>query len=303
MRRKIIQLAGKTLIVSLPSKWVKKHGIKKGEEIELEEEGRRLIIKSEGKGEKTTKFLDAKDLNLVLNKTIGGLYKAGYDEIEITYYSPKQYSVIRDVLNKTCMGYEIIRHGQRTILIRNLSELHSQEFENLLRRLFLTLLSSAEDALEYIKESNFKGMEEIVLRDPLINKYSDLCRRILNLKGHENTKKTTSYYYICENLEKTGDGYKDLMQFMVDNKIKKLDKFSLGLMAEINRYLRLFYELFYKFSLKGLEEFESVSAKIKKDFQRLFETTSIKEIRLNYHIYIIFSRIFDMNSSLIVSSV
>ena len=303
MKRKVIQLAGKTLIVSLPNKWVKKYNVKKGDEVEVEEEEGRLIVNTKGKAEKITKELDAKDIKQMLNRTIGGLYKAGYDEIEVTYYSPEQYTIIRDVLNRTCMGYEIIRHGKRTILIRNLSELHSQEFENILRRLFLTLLSSAEDALEYIKQGNFKGMEEIILRDFVINKYSDLCRRILNIQGYETTKKTTTYYYVCENLEKIGDSYRNLMKFIISKKMKKIDKSTISLLIEINNYLRLFYELFYKFNLKRLEEFGTESSKIRKDFRRRFETASVQELRMNYYSYNIFSRVFDMSSSVIVANI
>lgn len=303
MKRKVIQLAGKTLVVSLPNKWVKKYNVKKGDDVEIDEEERKLIIKTRGEGEKITKALDAKDLKEMLSRTIGGLYKAGYDEIEITYYSPDQYAVIRNVLNRTCMGYEIIRHGQRNILIRNLSDLHPQEFDNILRRLFLTLLSSVDDALEYIKQGNFKGMEEIVLRDSIINKYSDLCRRILNIQGHETTRKTTTYYYICEELEKVGDGYRDLMKFIISNKIKKIDKSTLTLISDINSYVRLFYELFYQFNLKKLEEFGEKSEKLKKEFKSRLESSSVKDLKLNYHLYRIFCMVFDMNGSLITANV
>ena len=37
MERKAIQLAGKTLVVSLPSKWAKKFGISKGDVLFVEE--------------------------------------------------------------------------------------------------------------------------------------------------------------------------------------------------------------------------------------------------------------------------
>jgi len=44
MKRKIIQTAGKTMVVSLPSAWVKKYGIKKGEEVEVEERGAEISV-------------------------------------------------------------------------------------------------------------------------------------------------------------------------------------------------------------------------------------------------------------------
>lgn len=303
MKRKVIQLAGKTLVVSMPNKWVKKYGVKKGDDVEVEEGERKLVVKVGGKGEKVIKVLDVKDLKLMLNRTIGGLYKAGYDEIEITYYTPEQYSIIRDVLNKTCMGYEIIKHGQRTILIKNLSDLHTQELDNLIRRLFLTLLSSADDTLDYIKQGNLKAMEEIELRDETIDKYSDLCRRILNIQGYDTTRKTTTYYYICEELEKVGDGYRDLIRFLIKNKTMKVEKSTTDTLYEINVYLRLFYELFYQFDLKKLEQFGEFSNKLRNKFEKLLETSSVKELKMNYHLYRIFSMLFDMNGALITANI
>ena len=42
MIRKVIQLASRTLVVSLPSKWVKTVNVQKGDEIEVIEKGDQL---------------------------------------------------------------------------------------------------------------------------------------------------------------------------------------------------------------------------------------------------------------------
>jgi len=47
MKRRAIQLAKKTLVVSLPQAWVRKQGIKKGQEIHVREQGRSLVLHSE----------------------------------------------------------------------------------------------------------------------------------------------------------------------------------------------------------------------------------------------------------------
>ena len=303
MKRKVIQLAGKTLVVSLPSKWAKKYGVKKGDEVEVEEEERKLMIKVGSKGEVKTKFLDLKDLNFMIGRVLGGLYKAGYEEIEITYYSPNQYKSIREVLDRSCMGYEIIKHGQRTLLIKNLSQLHAEEFDNVLRRLFLSLLSSAEDTLEYVKKGNLKALEEIELRDLLITKYSDLCRRMINTQGHGVTNKTTSYYYLCEALEKVGDSYKAFAKFVVANKISRINAEAINSLYEINKLLRLSYELLYDFDFKKLEEFGQQSEKIKRGFNFIINATHSKDLKCTNYLFNIFSMIFEINSSLIIANV
>jgi len=47
MKRKIIQLAGKTMVVSLPAEWIRKFKVNKGDEVELKEEGKRIIINTD----------------------------------------------------------------------------------------------------------------------------------------------------------------------------------------------------------------------------------------------------------------
>lgn len=303
MRRKVIQLAGKTLVVSLPSKWAKKCGVKKGDEVEIEEGERQLIIASSLKKEKTVGAWDLKNLHYMLHRVMSTIYKAGYDEFEITYDSPGQYTTIMNVINTSSVGYEVIRQSKRTLLVRNLSDLHAEEFDNILRRLFLTLLSSADDSLEYVKQGNLTGMEEVVLRDMMINKYGDLCRRMLNIKGQDTIRKTTTYYYLCEAMEKVGDGYKDLMKFMIKNKITKANKSTLELLSDLNHLLRMIYELFYDFNLNKVETFGELSDKIKKRFDTEFETNSIKDLRLHYYVRGIFSMIFDMNGALITGHI
>lgn len=66
MRRKVIQLAGKTLVVSLPSKWVKKTVVNKGDELEITENGHSLVISQIEKKVCTRTVIDVSGLNASL---------------------------------------------------------------------------------------------------------------------------------------------------------------------------------------------------------------------------------------------
>ena len=44
MQRKIIQLGKETFVISLPSLWTKHHKLKKGDELEVEEVGPKLVV-------------------------------------------------------------------------------------------------------------------------------------------------------------------------------------------------------------------------------------------------------------------
>ena len=47
MKRSVIQIANSTQLISLPRKWSLKFNIQKGDELEVEEEGNKLLSKTE----------------------------------------------------------------------------------------------------------------------------------------------------------------------------------------------------------------------------------------------------------------
>ena len=44
MKRSLILMGGKTYVVSLPAEWIKKHRLKKGQELEVSEDIGKVII-------------------------------------------------------------------------------------------------------------------------------------------------------------------------------------------------------------------------------------------------------------------
>ena len=81
MKRKVIQLAGKTLLVSLPIKWAKKYGIKKGNEVEVEERGKSLLIATEKAVSMEKKEIVLSGPEEFIRRVISAEYKKGVSEI------------------------------------------------------------------------------------------------------------------------------------------------------------------------------------------------------------------------------
>jgi len=84
MRRRVIQIAESTQLISLPRKWALRYGIKKGEELEVEEQGNKLLVSSghDAGGKKTV--LDVRGQPKLKRRSICAAYLKGYDEIEET---------------------------------------------------------------------------------------------------------------------------------------------------------------------------------------------------------------------------
>lgn len=84
MRRKVIKQGHNTLTLTLPGKWVEKMGIKPGDELNVSEQDRALLVNSENGPNLSTVTVDVSGLNPALIwRYILSAYRAGYDEIRV----------------------------------------------------------------------------------------------------------------------------------------------------------------------------------------------------------------------------
>lgn len=293
MKRKIAQIGPSTLMISLPSKWAKKFNLKKGHEIDILENNEKLIVSTQNEILKKELEINVSSLDIMLYRLIGAIYKAGYDQVKIIFNNPKQLEIIYDVLRKTCLGFEIIEQSKNFILIKEISKIEHSEFENVLRRNFLFLLSVANDSLDAVKKQDYEELKNVTLRDHNINKYSDFCRRILNKKAI--SEKNSPLYHIIEQIEKIGDIYRDLCLYVSENKLK-LNKETLDIYENVNSFFNAFYETFYKFNLPNLEEF----GQKRNEIRELLKTslTKFQDKQVLFYLNNIFTTTFDLNGAL-----
>jgi len=300
MRRKVARIGACTLMVSLPSKWVKANHIQKGDELTIDEKGHKLIIG--GRGSKKEKIsLNVKNIPNILYRVIGALYKAGYDEIELFYDTPTELSIIQQQLGRTCIGFELVEQTKNRVVIKTISKSEVDEFNVVLRRCFLSLIAMSENSLEAIKNKDKELLEKVILSDDSINRYSDFCRRIIN-KEHDVGGRRAPIYFITEQLEKVGDMYRDLSKYMV-KKPFKLNKSILEVYEEINCFVNDFYEIYYSFDLKRMDSFILKKKEIKVKLEKCFAKANNKEIKVLFYLNNVFSTTFDMNGALLTAKI
>ena len=95
-----------------------------------------------------------------------------------------------------------MEQGKNYILVRKISDAIFGEFDVVLRRSFLFLISLAKDGLDAVQKQDKNTLNNIILMDLNLNKFTDFCRRILNKQGHPKFKRTAPLYHIIEMLEK-----------------------------------------------------------------------------------------------------
>lgn len=305
MKRSVIQLAGRTLLVSLPAKWADSNNVKKGDELDVIEDNHRLLINTEPKTTLETAELDADVLKASIKRFIFALYKKGIDEIKITYSDEAVADVIRDTLLNETVGYEIVSQTPKSCIVKLITSGNITEFDNLLRRTFLLLMSMSEEILISIKDKNYGQLLKTALLEGSNNRLTTVCRRSLNKWGNDTYKKIGPIYYIVEELEKLADEYKHLCKNLA--RAEKSGNIAirpeaLGFFERTHEELRAFYELFYKFNINSILTIDEKRTKFMEDAHRFleFKKPNIAETYIIHHSIIIMQLIFGFTGPYLV---
>lgn len=253
IKRKVIQHGQSTLTISLPSNWVKKFSVKKGDELNLEEYDKELRITNEKEFSIDKKQVNIGNLKRLGKSYITALYRSGCDEIHLNYDDNSYIKVIQNLLSKETTGFEIVKQGNNYCLIKDLTGHSKDEFNIALRRIWLLTLDLSKESLKAIKKKDTDTLKHIYLMDYSINKFTNYCLRLLIKKGYINFKQTPLYYHLIRNIEEIADKYKDLCNFYLIYK-GKVDNNLFTNFDKINDHLNEFYELFYKYDKQRLED-------------------------------------------------
>jgi len=301
MKRSVIQLAGRTLLVSLPSKWVDRNGVHKGDELDVLEDGHKLIVNT-GKAVTTieAKEINADEIGSLLKRYLFALYKKGVDEIKIRYDDSAMAGTVRKIIMTETVGYEVVAQTPKSCVVRLITSGSMTEFDNLLRRAFLLLLSMGDEALTSLKLKALDHLSKTALLEEPNNRLTTVCRRALNKWGTETFTKLGPIYYIVEEIENIADEY----NFMCNNlyllknagEKAKIRPEVLEIFEKINGLMRLFYEAFYKFEISKFIEIDKTRKELVKTAHEIIENKkpTPAEFYVLHHGITIMERIYDM---------
>lgn len=290
MKRKVIQIANSTQLVSLPKKWAQRHGVKKGDEINVEELGTTLLVSTETlAGPKKTEIdvtgLDRTSILYYLE----ALYKTGFDEITVSFNEPstvhlrtaktkKVLSVIHEVVNRLT-GFEIIQQKESFCLIKEITESSMKEFDASLRRVFLLLLDANNDLINAIKNRDVVLLETIEEKHNTIMKFTSYCLRILNKRGYDEPHKTILVYHIVASINKIIDVMRYGAIDVIEQNIK-IGKEGIKILEAMFSSLNLYYKFFYNFDIKLIREIYENRDKVLKTIKSLAKRLSAAEMLL-----------------------
>ena len=231
--RKIIKFGNSSHIVSLPTDWLKKNKLNKGDTIYFEENGNGELIfspKLQNKEKELKEILintNDKKVDRVKREIISA-YLNDYTTIKISGDNIRKYEEDVRKTIQNLMALEIVEQGNNFIIAKDFLDINTISVDTIVRRMDTILRSMMEDIKNANKNTNFL---QIISRDEDVNRLMFLGIRILrsSLKDPSTAKflKITSYevlehWSIMNNIEKVADETKRLARYL--DKIKKEDK-------------------------------------------------------------------------------
>jgi len=314
MKRKIIRQGHNTLTITLPSDWTKKYNVSAGNEIDLIEKDNGLFISTEKRNKERKISFDITDMDIpTIWKHFMGIYREGYDEIEIKFndklnldnpykfitqhqidskYENKNHKretileFIHDLINRF-IGFEIISHGNDFILVKEISDPTSREFDTSLRRVFLLIQQMIEETCESLKTKNPKMLSHIHDVDINLDKFHDYCIRILNKVGNKSCKETALLISTLNILELLGDEFKNISNHLIYDFAKDDFKNIVGIADSIKEQIDLYYELYYHFDLDKVIRISEIDQDRYKNVKNIFKKTTKQEDEIFHHLRII----------------
>ncbi len=282
MKRKIVKHGPSSLTLSLPMKWIKKNHLKKGDEVDLEVKDKEIVV-STGKTKTLKRIkIDVSDLGQMTYRIIGACYRAGYEEIEVKYKDSSELNFIIDEVEKACPGYDISDYSENRVIIKSLSIPNQEEFNRIFRKILYLIKDIGGSLVKYVKSNNLNKLNELIIKDRTLDKYSNFCRRLLNQGISTEFSSTKIIYSIIEDLEIIGDCYKKISQDLLDLK-KKSSPILLRVIQKNNTQIHIINEIIFGFKeldLKKVEMIYKTYREIKMELKEAVNKISKEEMLL-----------------------
>jgi phosphate uptake regulator len=244
MKRSIVKHGPSTYTISLPAKWVKENNLRSGLTVDVQQKGNRLEVSTKKKDETISLEVDIKDNLKIGKRYIVSAHRKGCDELTLCYSDPLYLKKIEECLSEDVLGYEIVKQGPHFCNIRDIPGTKFREFDILFERIWMILLSMAEDITKAIIEKDFSVLESIQSLDKRINKFTNFCIRILQKRSHPDYRNIPVYYRFLRSLEELGDSYKYLMRYCAEERFAVSVEF-IDLVKKENEYMKKFHKAFY----------------------------------------------------------
>lgn len=290
MKRKVIQVGNSTQLISLPRKWCKKHGLMKGDELDVVIQGSKLEVNAGSTIVENRAIIDVTGLDRTsVLYCIRSAYRRGYDVITIRFSSSTAphfrsgkekavLAVINEEVNNL-VGMEVIEQKEDICTLKDISNESFEDFDIMLKRVFLLFKDASNDLIVGADKHDRIALETIDEKHDRITIFISYCLRMLNRKGYNEQYKNSLLYLIIGNLDKITDVLKyaarDLLQYD-----KRVSNETLKVLTETLSIMKVYYGFFYKFDVRRVKDMYVLRHKMIQKINKLTTKVPLEEIMI-----------------------
>lgn len=241
MKRKLVKQGSSTMMISLPSKWIKANNLEKGSEVELEEKNNQLTIGTEVLGKREITIEANQENKNDARNILTHLYRRGYDQITLKGFKDS-LKIIRQVTSNLLLGFELTDISQSSITIENISEPTEQKYDVILKKIFQIVEETQKTVRESFEINKFSSFEDIQDLRNQQDRFIFFCRRLLI--RHNTGKNIPIHWELLTFLMHIEHAYFYLYKYCSEKKIEK-NKAILEMIKETENYFKFYQEAYF----------------------------------------------------------
>jgi phosphate uptake regulator len=242
MRRKLVQLGQHTLMAAVPSTWVQRHGLKKGDQVEFTEFGNKLILTSTAEiyERKTSLHIPSHKVTVVW-RMLQPVYTSGYDEVDITFDDPRTLAMLEQSI-QALIGFEIVEVDEGKVKIKSISAQLDEELPTVLGRCWNIIVTMMATYQESLKKR--ERLQEIYLLEQTMNKYAMFLQRVINRTGYKYPQYT---YQIVVFLELAANHIEYLRRHFAEHPRLRIESEAVKEAARLNGLLQRTHSIYARY--------------------------------------------------------
>lgn len=243
MRRKLVRMGKHTLMAAIPSSWVRKHNLGKGDAVEFTEFGNKLVLTSTTEifERQTSLHIPSPKIEVVW-RMLQPTYTSGYDEVRVSFDDPRTLQTIEGCIQQL-IGFELVEVGEGTAVIKSLSAQLDEELTTVLGRTWNVAMAMAQALRASL--SDRKRLAEIRPMELTVNRYTMFLKRVMNRTGYKYPQYT---YQIVAFLELAANHVEYLRKYLHENPKLRIERAAVEEAARLEGLFRAVHQLYAKYT-------------------------------------------------------
>ncbi|MEM3573454.1 MAG: phosphate uptake regulator PhoU [Nitrososphaeria archaeon] len=248
-KRKLIRLGRSTLVISIPSDWVRMNGLKSGDiiNLEIQSDGELVLYPSETKtfrDSEITIYVDQFEKDSEIAREILSYYLNGYNTIKVVaskVLTVRQQKLVRQLAQKLYMN--IISATSSEMVMQSLLDLSKIPLDTSLTRMYTITYSMFSDLVKALENYDHDLAVAIISLDDEVDNFSYLLLRLLRTMLAYSS--TSEQFKISRNSCLDGLIVVQNMEYIADNIVNVAQRI-LGIIEEKRRFPKELLELLKK---------------------------------------------------------